>query len=574
MIVRHNNIRTLKICPEPEEIIEEVEETEEEEEVQGDNMLPLFGTALNNIGYLYDEFTNNPDWNTFIETVGFTEGAYTAGAEDHWIHPVSKKGGFLLFPDNMPLTTLESRVGMGANLNEIYNYTSSTVGAYKTHKNYNSPDIDTGIAYDFLPLTTSYATNHNQKFIFTANATHGDLPDLQTFLAEIIPVTSSLKVRYGNEVSVGNSGSVPGTSLKSDQYLVLVERLHDWMKDNHPEIPTVINAADHTTGTCGTVNAWCNEDIAAFALEEGIQEFSQYFWMGDNGGNVPVVNNNAEINAYFTLALTNTRGYKTIGEGVNPPGNNSLYGEILPRLQVYYNMFYPTKMHVGQYGCSLQRSGYIANTMLHGLMIGNIMFEFFKFNYTHNNFINSAVFLVNESAVDLKTSQDNNFNIHSSYQLTSGGDTFVKRIQGVIYELFKPLSTHTADYPIFIPVTFTNQPDKLDAVAFEVNSEVYLWIYNILDAETLLSIEVDASPISSDLDIDGAYSTELYGSIGTCPAYGQFKDLPENSPFTPVDIEPIQEDNFSSTNVPIQEHSFMKIKLLTVTTASNITLNF
>jgi hypothetical protein len=528
-----------------------------------ESMQPLFGTALNNVGFYYNEFTNNSDWNNFIETVKFQHGAYTVGAESRWIHYISQEGGFNLIPENTPLSTITPPVGMRANTNEIYYFTNSLSGATNLQGRYN----DTGV--DFFDVTIDYVQNHNQFFIFTANVCHGSTTELGQYLQDLTSANLDFKVRYDNEVSTGVSGSTPGSTLTSSQYITLCMTFDDYMQTNYPEIPRVINAADHSTGN--SVTGWRNEDIASFAKSRNIEEFSQYLWLGDNAGNVPTANTNLNIDNYFTLALENTRDSILTG-------NNSLYGEVLPRIQVYYNQFYPVKFHVGQYGCSLQRTGYVANTMLHGLMIGNELFEIFKFNYTHNNFISSAIFLENESAVDEKRAQDNLFNIDPSLEVVSGSTTFVKRIQGIVYELFQPLSTYSVGYPEFVPITVNNiniSTDKLDAVSFVVGSEVYIWVYNILNSKTLLSIEVDNVVLGTNIDKTGAYSTELYGSVGSSPAYDHFKDYPvENPGFVPVDVLLVSNSNVSSSNVSVPEHSILKIKLLGISSATSITLNF
>ncbi len=525
-----------------------------------ESLQPLFGTALNNVGDLYNDYTNNSDWNDFIETVKFQHGAYTVGAEPRWIHYISQEGGFNLIPENRALTTITPPVGMRANTNEIYYFTNSLSGATNLQQRYN----DTGV--DFFDVTIDYVQDHNQFFIFTANVCHGSTTELGQYLQDLTSANLDFKVRYDNEVSTGVSGSTPGSTLTSAQYITLCMTFDNYMQTNYPEIPRVINARVSSIGN--SVTGWRNEDIASFANSRNIEEFSQYLWLGDNQGNVPTANTNLNIDNYFTLALENTRDSVLTG-------NNSLYGEVLPRILVYYNQFYPCRFHVGQYGCSLQRTGYVANTMLHGLMIFNELFEIFKFNYTHNNFISSAIFLENESAVDIKNSQDNNFNIDPSLEVQSGSDTFVKRIQGVTYELFIPLSTYSSGYPEFIPVSITNSPDKFDSVSFKVGSEVYIWIYNILNSDTLVSIEVDDVSISTNIDVSGAYSTELYGSVGTSPAYNYFKDYPvENPGFVPVDVLLVSDSNISSSNVSIPEHSILKIKLLGVTSADSITLNF
>jgi len=522
-----------------------------------DNMLPLFGVALDNVGLYYTDLYSKTDFTDFVNEIGFKHGVYSSGAQDRWIHYVSKRGGFDLVPNNEPLTTV-SNVGMRANTNEIYHYTGSVDDAVDLHETYN----DSG--QDFWARFKTYCNSvaNMSMVVFTANLSHGTTTELGQYLTELESLGIPYKVRYGNEMSIGSSDAVtPETSMSSAEYIAKVIEFDDYVKANFPNAKRVINLAIRDR------SGWTNANVVATAIDQGIEEFSQYLWLGDNAGNSPGANTSTNIDVYFALALDYTRDNLF-------DGNNSLYGEVLPRLQDYYDLAYPLRMHVGQYGCSLQRTGYVANTMLHGLMIINEIIEFFKFNHTHDNFISSAVFLMNESAVSVITAQDALFSIDPSYINGSGADTFVKRIQGVAYELLKPLSTYSGGYPVFIPVTITNQPLQFDIVAFEVDSVVYLWLYNINDAEVIQSIVVDGTTLLTDVDVTGCYSEELYGSIGTCPAYDYFKDFPLPVPgLTPVDIVPISELSTSSSLIDVPEHSIMKIKLTGVTTASAIIVN-
>lgn len=512
----------------------------------GDNMRALFGTALNNLGSL--AYRDDEVWNEVMDEVGFTHGAETAGAEPRWIHPVSTRGGYDLNPINEPLSILSERIGMGANVNQIYRFTGDTGGAVNLQGNYN----DTGV--NFFTEALNYCKAHGLVFIYTVNVTHGTVDEMAAFIAEIIEADVEFRIVYDNEVSIGESGATPGTTLTSAQYVAKVAPFHDYIRANHPTVHTTINAALQNR------SGWDGQDVADYAKANGINEVSQYMWQGDNAGNVPVANTSNNIDDYFQVALSNIRGSE-ISED-NPPGNNSLYGEIVPRLQTYYNLYYPVKFNAKQWGISQQRSGKIARTMLHGLGIWNQFFEFCKFNYTHNNFVASAVYVVNESTVDPKVGQDDLFSIASQWVYESEDGTFLKRIEGVALELLKPLSTFAESYPVFIPVTISNRPDMFSCICFVVGEEAYLWLYNYSDAAEISQIVIDGVTYNGTLDIDGAYSTKLYGSIGSSPTYNYFKDYPGDNPdLVPTDILPVAAIGASSSGVTVQQHSILRMKL-------------
>lgn len=532
-----------------------------------DTMQPMFGVALDNVGNYYTSLYSKTDFTDLCVEIGFQHGIYSSGAQDRWIHYVSKRGGFSLLPNNEPLSTV-SNVGMRANTNEIYFYAGMAddseteevefAAPVNLHEDYNA----TG--QDFWARFKTYCDTvaNMSMVVFTANISHGTTTELGQYLTELETLGIPYKVRYGNEMSTGSSDAVtPETSMTSAEYIALVVTFDNYVKANFPNAVRVINIARVDRA------GWVNADVVACAIDQGIEEFSQYFWLGDNAGGSPSPITTNDIDDYFATALNYTRD-------ILIDSNNSLYGECLPRLQDYYDMAYPLRMHVGQFGCSLQRTGYVAHTMLHGLMIFNQYFEFWKFNYTHDNFIDSAVMLMNETAVSVMTGQDALFSIDPSYLNGAGSDTFVKRIQGVAIELMKPLSTWAGGYPEFIPVTITNQPAQFDIVAFKVDSLVYLWIYNIQDAAVIQSISIDGDTLLTDVDVTGCYSTKLYGSIGSSPAYNYFKDFPIDSPdLEPTDIVPISELSTSSSLIDIPEHSIIKIKLTGVTTASAIIVN-
>lgn len=535
-----------------------------------DSLRPMFGVALNNLGNETVAYTNNSVWNTFMETIKFTEGAFTGGAEARWVHYQSKSGGFNSQPDSAALHNV-TNTGMRANPNEIYYFQGVTgngsgtpgnpvfTGALDLHIGYNATGID------FFNTTLAYCVAHNMAFVYTANVTHGTKEDMGLFLNDLIAAGVNIRLRYDQEVATGDSGPTPQTSITSAQYITKVIEFDNYIKANYPTLKRCINTADHATSN------WSMANVAQLAKDQGIQEFSQYFWLGDNAGNKPVVNNNDNIDAWFTLALSNSR------DDLSTTNNSSLYGEILPRLQVYYDLFQPVKMNVAQYGCSMQRTGYVASTMLHGMLIWNELFEFWKFNSTHNNFVNSGTFLVVETAISKKTGNDNQFVIDPSYQMTSGSTTYIKRIQGVAYELLQPLSTYNVGYPTWVPTTFTNKPDKLDAVSWQVGSDTYIYIYNILGARTITSITRNGSALATNIDKTGCYSTKIYGSIGSFPGHSYFKTTKAaaNPTYTATPINPISSLNISPTNISVPEHSILKIKLLGVSTATtSLVLNF
>lgn len=494
------------------------------EEAEG--VSPMFGTALTYLPSL--DYYQNTIWNEFIDTVGFQQGAYTVGAEDHWIHFISRTGGY----NSIPSAIVIPRVGMGANTDEIYYYTSSTGGAYNLQTDFNNTGVD------FFPASVAYAKAHGQTFIFTANVSHGTVSEMAQFLDYLVTQGVTFKVRYGNEMSVGSSSSVPGVALTSGEYLALVLPFDDYVTANYPTAKRVINAADHTTAR------WSNEAVAAFAVAQGIEEFTQYAWQGDLAGSP---NANTNIVSYFNEAINVLRDSVAVG-------NHSLYGEIMPRILGYATTFAGVKMHVGQYGVSLQRSGYAVNTMLHGILIWNELFEFFKFNDVHNDFINSAIFLVNESAVDKKVGADNAFTINPAWTVTDGSTIFVKRIQGVAYEMFKELADYRGT-PVFLTVDRTAFPARFDIIAYQLGARVYVYIYNLTgSARTLTSIPIAEQSADGFVERTSVYATQLYGSIGNSPAYTYFKNNGFNPGLAANNIE-LLEETIADTNISIPINS-------------------
>jgi hypothetical protein len=454
----------------------------------------LFGVAVNNLGRDYAEFGTNQTWNNMIDEVGFTSAAYTAGAEDRWIHPYSTTGGF---NSGKPLVTLPSRVGMGANIEEILYHTGKTTGAYNLQKKNN----DTGI--DFWDVTADYVKDHNQKMVFTANIIRGTTDEMKTFIDSIgAHGISKYKLRYGQEVSSGEGGS-----LTSNEYIAKLNEFDAYLAGNYGSLPErVVNMAYHTTCPNATqTNCWDNNAVYQWALAHGVEEFSQYFWL--DGIQATADSQFKNIDDYF--AQTNTLLQQ------------SLNNDVLVRLTEYQDDMPNLKMHLGQYGMSLQRSGYGAHTMLHGIMLWNFLFEILKFNSEHNNFVNSAIFLENETAVSPYGAGDSSFTIDPSFIKSDGSKSFVKRVPGVAYEMLK--SVFTSSNPVFVQANIVNGSDGFDAIAVR-SDKTRLYVYNNGPERTISGVTLNGTLISGSYYRNALWSEKLYGSIGSSPAFSHFKD--------------------------------------------------
>lgn len=514
-------------------------------DVESEGLSPMFGTALTYLPSL--DYYQNSVWNEFIDDIGFQQGAFTVGSEDHWIHFTSRTGGY----NSIPSAIVIPRVGMGANLDEIFYYTNSTGGAYNLQSGFN----DTGV--DFFIASVAYAKAHSQTFIFTVNVSHGTVSEMAQFLDYLVTQGVSFKVRYGNEMSVGSTSSIPGVALTSGEYLALVLPFDDYVQSHYPTAKRVINAADHSNVK------WNNSSVAAFAIAEGIEEFTQYGWLGDLAGSP---NANTNIASYFNEAINVLRDSVAVG-------NHSLYGEVLPRILGYATTFAGLKMHVGQYGVSLQRSGYAVNTMLHGILIWNELFEFLKFNQTHSNFINSAIFLVNESAVDKKTGADNLFTINPAWTVTDGATIFVKRIQGVAYEMLKDLAQYRGT-PIYLTVDRTGFPARFDMIAYQLGGRVFVYAYNLSGSQqTLSTLPITEQSADGLLDRQSVYATQLYGSIGNSPAYTQFKNNGFNPGLAANNVL-LLEETIDDTNIVFPINSITTLSFEVDATDDSTELSF
>jgi hypothetical protein len=267
------------------------------------NMLPMFGVALDNVGNYYTTLYNKTDFTDFLVEVGFTTGVYSSGAQDRWIHYVSKRGGFSLLPNNEALSTVSPNVGMRANTNEIYFYAGMTDDeesdefsqAVTLHEGYNA----TG--QDFWARFKTYCDTvaNMSMIVFTANVVHGTTTELGQYLTELESLGIPYKVRYGNEMSIGSSDAVtPETSMTSAEYIALVVTFDNYVKANFPNALRVINLAIQNR------SGWVNADVVACAISQGIEEFSQYFWLNDNAGNSPGANTHKTLTLILPLLLT------------------------------------------------------------------------------------------------------------------------------------------------------------------------------------------------------------------------------------------------------------------------------
>jgi PKD repeat protein len=529
-----------------------------------DGMQALFGTALNNIGTYWDDYSQNQTWRTFIGLIKFLYGSYTAGSEDHWLRWVSKRGGFDLVPNNESLTTVIPRVGMGANSNEIYYQSAATGtncingdpnnigGAVCLQDDYNNTGID------YFTATSSYVTAQRQVFIFTPNVAHGEVVEMAFFIDYLIAQGTPFIIRYGNEQSIGSTGTTPGTAQTSDEYLAKVADFDDYMASNHPNVPRIICAADHDR------TGWDNDDIAAFAVDRGIPYFTTYFWIGDLAGSP---NTNTNIDLYFVQSIYVLRDSTA-------SGNNSLYGEIMPRLIGYATTFSGLKCHVGQYGVSLQRSGYAVMTILHGLLLWNEIFEFLKYNDDNGVFIKSMVFLENETCVSPKVGADFPYTIDNAFVVEDeDGNVFIKRVPGVAMEMLNDLPNFNGN-PLFITMDISGSPDKFDAIAYQLDTRIIIYVYNYDDSDTdVVSIEFDGDEIGLDIDLTTIWGEKIYASIGNSPANTYFKNNGFNVGLLPANVQRFS-GLISSNDFAIKKHSITKIEIVTEQTPTTIKLNF
>ncbi|QQR50661.1 hypothetical protein IPF86_01950 [Candidatus Nomurabacteria bacterium] len=454
----------------------------------------IYGVAVNNLGRDYVEFGTNPLWNSMLDEIGFTSAAYTAGAEDRWIHPVSATGGF---DSGREFSVLAAPVGMGANIDEIFYHTQKTTGAYNLQKKNNDTNVD------FWDVTADYIKNHNQKMVFTANVIRGTTEEMGTFINSIgTHGISKYKLRYGQEVPSGEGGS-----LTSNEYIAKLNEFDAYLNSHYGSLPErVVNMADHTTcPNTNQTNCWDNNAVYQWALAHDVEEFSQYFWL--DGIQATADTQFKNIDDYFAQSNTLLQ--------------TSLNNDVLVRLTQYQDDMPNLKMHLGQYGMSLQRSGYAAHTMLHGVMLWNLLFEILKFNSEHNNFVNSAIFLENETAVSPYGAGDSSFTIDPSFIQTSGSKSFVKRVPGVAYEMLKPV--FTSANPLFVQTEITNRATGLDAIAVK-SDKTRLYIYNNGPEKTISGLTLNSAPITGSHYRNALWSEKLYGSIGSSPAYSTFKD--------------------------------------------------
>ncbi len=458
----------------------------------------LFGVAVNDYGENYTDYSTNPVWNTMIGEVGFTSGAYTAGAEDRWIHPYSAKGGYnnsSLDPigTNLPLTVLPKVVGMGANIDEIYHYTGSQEGAYKLQTSNNETNVD------FWDVTADYIKSHNQKMVFSANIVHGTTDEMATFINSISAHgIGSYKLRYGLELSSGIGGN-----LTSGEYIAAASEYDSYLTSHYSSLPPrVVSMADHTTCKNQTqTECWDNDDVYQWAVSRGIEEFSQYMW----------------LDAFPSLSTTAPKNIDDYFAQSNQLLRADL-DSVLGRLASYQHDMPNLKFHLAQYGMNLQRSGYGTQTMLHGIMTWNFLFEILKFNSTHNNYVSSAIFLENESAVNPYGAGDSSFVIDSSY--VDGGKSFVKRVPGVAYEMLKPI--FTSPNPLFVDTDITSGEDGFGAISVKTD-KTRLYVYNNGPERMISGIMLNGAPVTGSHYRNALWSEKLYGSIGTSPAHSHFK---------------------------------------------------
>lgn len=511
-------------------------------------MQPLFTVTINNIGDLVNDGELDGVRSDLVATIGYKYQAFGVGSDTHWMHYASKTG--------YPSQSLNPpTVGFGANLDEIAFFAGVYSGAYDTHSDYN----DTGV--NFFEATVQYAKDTGKPILFQVNVAHGSLAETVQFFEYMKDQNVPFVIIYGGEQSIGaTSTDNPGESQTSAEYLTKVAQFDDYISENYPGVRRIINAAIRNTAN------WSNNAVAAFALSRGINQFTQYAWIGDLQGSP---NDNEVIADYFTEAIEVLRNS-------TETGNNSIYGEILPRITGYATTFSGLKMHVGQYGLSLQRSGYVAQTITHGLLAWNLLFEFFKFNDSHAGFIYSATFLNEDDAACARVqSIDNGWTINTEFRQTVGADTFAIRVPGMVYRMLNDLVNFDV-VPTFIHVNRIGFPENFDIVAFKINTRILVYIYNIGDEVTISEILPDnnpASPVTGNCTRETIWGDVLWASIGFNPSHSHFSGNGSNPGLTKANVD-YASGTIAATNIVIKNHSMTKIELTSITNATDMTFEF
>lgn len=511
-------------------------------------MQPLFGVTINNIGDLVNDGDINGVRSDLVATIGYKYQAFAVGSDGHWMHYASKTG--------YPSQSLNPpTVGFGANLDEIFFFTESTSGAYDQHSDYNDTEVN------FFEATVAYAKATGKPIFFQINIAHGSLAETVQFFDYMESQNVPFIIIYGGEQSIGfTSTDNPGESQSVAEYITKVTQFDDYFTEHYPGFRRIVNAAHHNTAN------WNNNTLASFALSRGINQFTQYAWIGDLQGNP---NSNLVIADYFEEAIYVLRNSVE-------SGNNSIYGDIVPRITGYASTFAGMKMHLGQYGVSLQRSGYVAQTIMHALLVWNEFFEFFKFNDANGGFIYSGTFLnEDEAAVQQVGSADNGWIIDNEFKMTVGPDTYAIRTPGMAYRMLNDLvSVDTV--PAFIHVTRTGFPENFDIVAFKINTRILLYIYNFGDQRIMSEIYPDnnpASPVTGNCSRETIWSSQLYGSIGFNPSHSHFANNGSNVGLAKVNVSYLDE-TIPAQDIIIKEHSITKIELTSISNASDIAFEF
>lgn len=475
----------------------------------------LFMMAGNNLGRYYNEFTNNETWLALVDDLGFTGVAYTAGAEDHWLEFLSK----IFWPDAM---IVSPNVGMRCNPDMIEFYTGSSGGAANLHTVLNATGVD------FLEVTINFCLRFNKPMVFTLNIARGTLEDCALYLAYLTYRGVTVILRFGNEQPTGET-SLEGGAQDATEYLEKLAPIYEYTMANYPDMIKVLNIS-----LANTVN-WPHANLVQYITNNpGITHVNQYFWQGDTAG---ATNENTNIDDYFAQALINLRGDP---EGGNPPGDNSLYGEILPRMISYYNTFGTVaKFHMGQWGCSLQRSGYVAQTLTHALLITNQLFEVIKFSLDNDLFFDQGIYLVVETAVDQFAGGDGQFTIDPHFRDTDHeGNVFLVRAPGEVFRMLKHISSSTYTPTVITITKAFNYPDGLDILVLKYEDKTYMQAYNFGNEFSVSTIEVNGVALGAgDLAIKEMKGDKLWASVGNTPGYNYFKNLPDDNPgITPQSI--------------------------------------
>lgn len=528
-----------------------------------DGAQPFFGISINNIGTLVNNGNLEGVRGTFVATMGLKYQAYTVGSENHWTHYQSKTG----YPSQTPVTT----VGEGGNLDEIFFFTGNTTSGQQ--------DVYNATGVPFFTNTVAHARSHNQPIVFIINIAHGTSAEVILFANYMIAQNVPFVFEYGNELTSGSTANVAFPSdraLTSAEYITLLNSFHSVLKPLYPQATFIVNAAlrDKPSGT----EKWINADIAAWAISNGIKEFSQYLWVGDRGGTP-----NAETNCglYFNEAIHVLRN-KLPAEGTT----NSIYGDIVPRLTTYASVFNGLKMHVGQYGVSTQRSGFVAQTIMHGILLWNEIFEIIRFNDANNKFINRATFQNEDvSAVAQVTPSDSGWTINPAFTAIAGTTTYAMRVPGLAYEMLKDIPAYDG-VPIFVPVSFVNAPlsvqDRLfDIICCKLGTRIMLYVYNYGSDNTINSIVSNGSIVGGTCIRKTIFADQLYGSIGNNPSYAHFTTTsgspPINYALDNIGLQKVNVDildgSISATAIQIKKYSIMRIELTSITDSSNIVIN-